>query len=115
MADNTPNETGTYVADKAASEDEGTALLERTDDLPPADLYHAAVALADLLKNDLPREAEYIGIVDSDPARWQSLDVARAADYARKNRSGEFTELIPRFPWLEKAADQAYGAHADGF
>jgi hypothetical protein len=108
-------ETGTYASDRTAAEDDGTALAERTDDLPPPDLYHAAVALAGLLANDLPREAEYIGLADIDPVRWESLDVARAAEYARKNHKDGFASLAARFPWLAAAADQSFGAHADGF
>lgn len=119
MSDSTRSEnsaeTGTYASDRAAAEDDGTALPERTDDLPPSDLYHAAAALAELLADDLPREAEYIGLADTDPARWESLDVARAADYARKNHHDAFAPLVRRFPWLEDAADQSFGAHADGF
>ena len=119
MADNIKESSNTensgYERDRAAAEDDGTALLERTDDLPPSDLYHAAAALAQLLADDLPREAEYIGLVDLDPARWESLDVARAADYARKNYASGFAELTSRFPWLGESADQSYGAHADGF
>jgi hypothetical protein len=85
------------------------------DDFPPSDLYHAAAALAELLASDLPREAEYIGLVDTDPARWESLDVARAADYARTKHGDGFARLVSRFPWLDSAADQSFGAHADGF
>ncbi len=107
-------ETGTYTRDRAAAEDDGTALLERTDDLPPSDLYHAAAALAELLADDLPGEAEYIGIADTDPARWESLDVARAADYARSKHAEKFALLVARFPWLDSAADQSFGANPDG-
>ncbi|MBC8104027.1 MAG: hypothetical protein H7Z41_15750 [Cytophagales bacterium] len=114
-AEHAASETGTYTRDRASAEDDGTALGERTDDLPPADLYHAAAALADLLVEDLPREWEYIGLPDTDPARWESLDVARAAGYARERRAEGFAALVVRFPWLESKADQAYGAHADGF
>lgn len=104
-----------YDRERAAAEDDGTALLERADDLPPSDLYHAAFALAELLADDLPQQAEYIGLVDLDPARWELLDVARAADYARRNRATGFAELTTRFPWLGKAADQSFGALGDSF
>ena len=107
--------TSDYDSERAAAEDDGTALSERTDDLPPSDLYHAAAALAELLANDLSEQAEYIGIVDLDPARWESLDVARAADYARRNRATGFAELTARFSWLENAADQSFGALGDSF
>ena len=115
MSDSTHEETGTYTRDRTSAEDDGTALPERTDDLPPSDLYHAAAALAELLADDLASEAEYIGLADSDPARWESLDVARAAGYARKSHSDAFATLVQRFPWLEDSADQAFGAQVEGF
>jgi len=112
-----PEETldDSYARDRAAAEDDGTALLERTDDRPPVDLYHAAVALADTLHDDLADALEYIGLPDIDPSRWESLDVARAADYVRRTYPDRFPALSHRFPWLPDVADRAIGALADAF
>lgn len=104
-----------YARAREAAEEDGTALPERTDDLPPSDLYHGAVALAKLLEGDLPDALEFIGLPDTDPSRWEALDVARAADYARKHRPDAFASLTERFPWMAEIADQSFGAHADGF
>ncbi len=105
--DHNADHDAAYEADVARAHADGTALPEITDgsDLPPADLYHGAEALAQILADDLPENWQNIGLADTDPARWESLDVARAAAFAVRNRRAAFDALLERFPWLA-----AYGS-----
>ena len=142
MSDNTP---GSYERDVERASEEGTDFIERTDDLPPPDHYHAPRDLAELLRagrDDLPPPDHYhaardlaemlrgrgedlaalageIGLPDVDPARWERLDVARAASYARETYGDAFTRLVAAHPWLEDAAQSsahdALGSLADRF
>ena len=60
-----------YERDLARARDEGTDILERTDDLPPPDHYGAARDLVDLLVasgEDMNALVEEIGIPGADPA-----------------------------------------------
>lgn len=108
-----------FARDLARARDENTDFLEVPNDLPPPDRYHAARDLADLLKNDLPARLEEIGLPDVDPARWESLDIARAASFAREAYPNEFSAVVASHPWLENSADQsahdALGALGDRF
>jgi len=109
-----------YERERAAAEDDGTAILELTDDAPPADLYHAAKELADLIgPESLADLRDTIGVADVDPARWESLDVSRAAGYARSFDPDGFSRLVLTYPWLEDAAGRSHhdalGTLADRF
>lgn len=108
-----------YERERVGAEEDGTALQEQEGDFPPADLYHAAQALADALGNDLTEHQEVIGVPDTDPTRWERLDVARVASYARHHRGEAFTSLLSQYPWLAEYADSAshdaMGALSDQF
>ena len=111
-----------YERDLERAQAEGTDFIERTDDLPEPDRYHAARGLADLLREggeDLPRLAGEIGLAGEDPALWESLDVARAAAYAREKHAEPFGKLVEAHPWLAASADSAapgaLGSLADRF
>lgn len=104
------NDESQYERDLARARDEGTDVIERTDDLPAPDHYQAARDLARLLTEsgeDLGRLAGEIGLPGDDPARWERLDVARAASYARDRYEGAFTRLAAAHPWLQDAADSS--------
>lgn len=107
-----------YTAQRAAAEEDGTALPERTDDLPPADLGHTARDLAAALRDVFPDRADEIGVPE-EVTLWERLDVARAASYLRRHHPDRFTPLISLHPWLEDAAEStdegAMGALADQF
>ena len=113
---------GNYEREVARAREEGTDFIERTDDLPPPDHYHAARDLAEMLRaggEDLPRLAGEIGLPGDDPARWERLDVARAASYARDRHGDAFARVAANHPWLNESADEtahdALGALADRF
>lgn len=116
----TTNTDAAYERDRAAAEEDGTAIPELTDDAPPKDLYHAAKELADLIGPEaLADLRDTIGVADTDPARWESLDVARAAGYARSSDPDGFSRLTLTYPWLEESAGRAHhdalGTLADRF
>jgi len=106
-----------YQRDRAAAEDDGTAIPEAMGDLPPSDLYGAAQDLAALLGEGLELHWQEIGLGGTDPTRWGQLDVARAASYVRATDSVGFARLIASHPWLEADAGEAHhdalGALAD--
>ncbi len=119
MSDATP---GSYERDVARAREEGTDFIERTDDLPPPDHYHAARDLAEMLRaggEDLLGLAAEIGLPGDDPSRWERLDVARAASYAREKHADAFARVAADHPWLSDSADEtahdALGALADRF
>lgn len=105
------NDDGHYQADLARAQADGTGFIER-DDLPEGDHYHAARELADLLTGQgetLATLAPEIGLASDDPARWERLDVARAASYVRDRYPEALEPLLSRHPWLDTAAKS--GAH----
>jgi len=119
MSDATPD---SYERDVERAREEGTDIIERTDDLPPPDHYRAARDLAEMLRargEDLAALAGEIGLPDVDPARWERLDVARAASYARERHPEAFASIAADHPWLGEAAEgsahDALGALADRF
>jgi hypothetical protein len=106
-----------YERDRAAAEDDGTAIPEATGDAPPHDLYHAARDLADRIGPGLAEKWQEIGLAGDDPVRWGQLDVARAASYLRAADPDGFARLTAAHPWLEADAGEAHhdalGALAD--
>lgn len=111
-----------YEDDLARARDEGTDLIERTDDLPASDHYHAARDLADLLGakgENLALVASEIGLPGDDPALWERLDVSRAAAYARAQHPDAFENVAAMHPWLADSADDttpgALGSLGDRF
>ena len=103
-----------FARDFARARDDGTDLIERTDDLPAPDHYHAARDLADLLDaegENIAALAAEIGLPGDDPALWERLDVSRAAAYARERHPDAFARVAQAHPWLaESASDSAPGA-----
>ncbi len=111
-----------YEDDLADARDEGTDRIERTDDLPAPDHYHAARDLADLLGakgENLALVAGEIGLPGDDPALWERLDVSRAAAYARAQHPTAFENVAAVHPWLAGSADDstpgALGSLGDRF
>lgn len=120
----TPNDPDDprYEDDLARARDEGTDLIERTDDLPASDHYHAARDLADLLGakgENLALIASEIGLPGDDPALWERLDVSRAAAYARAQHPDAFENVAATHPWLADSAEDstpgALGSLGDRF
>ena len=114
-----PDDTS-YERERRKAEEDGTALVEQTDDFAPADMYHAAREIADALgESELREKWETIGVAGVDPTLWERLDVARAASYLRHHHPDAFTGLTPRYPWLAEYADSAahdpMGALSDQF
>jgi hypothetical protein len=113
-ADTPRPDASSYERDLARARDEGTDIIERTDDLPPPDHYRAARDLAELLTGegeDLDALAGEIGLPGSDPALWERLDVARAASYAHDTYGAAFARVAAAHPWLaEWAARNDHGA-----
>ncbi len=119
MSDGTPD---SYERDVQRAREEGTDFIERTDDLQPRDHYRAARDLAEMLRGrgeDLAALAAEIGLPDVDPVRWERLDVARAASYARARHPDAFAPVAAEHPWLGEAAEEGthdpLGALADRF
>lgn len=116
---NTPSAANeNYARERAQAEEDGTALPERTDDFAPADLYHAAAALAAAMSEggSIPPDLlQTVGLPDGDPSRWERLDVARAAAWIRDSRPDAFTDLLKRYPWLSESAENSVGAFRDAF
>ena len=111
-----------YERDVARAREEGTDFIERADDLPPPHHYHAARDLAGILRDageDLSQLAGEIGLPGDDPSRWERLDIARAASYARDKHADAFARVTADHPWLGDAADEsahdALGSLADRF
>ncbi len=111
-----------YERDVERARAEGTDFIERTDDLPPHDHYHAARDLAEMLRaggENLIELASAIGLPGDDPSRWERLDVARAASYAQDRHGDAFARVAADHPWLGEAAEtsthDALGALADRF
>jgi len=118
----TPNRDSNYEEDLSNARDDNTDLIERTDDLPAPDHYHAARDLARLFADageNLSQLASDIGLPGDDPALWERLDVARAAAHARERHPDAFGRVAAAHPWLNKSADEstpgALGSLADRF
>ena len=96
------------------------SFVEREDDLPPPDKYHAARDLAEAIgAAELSAHQGEIGLPDIDPARWESLDIARAAAWAQAHRPDALARAAEAHPWLRDSAasvsPDAAGALVDGF
>lgn len=119
MTDQPMNEQEDRRLSQEAAE-AGAGFREIADDLPPPDQYHAARDLAALIgEQELTEKRDEIGLPSADPARWESLDIARAASYAREHYPAGFERVILAHPWLNESADSAshdaLGALADQF
>ncbi len=111
-----------YEREREEARAEGTDFLEREDDLPEPDLYRTASDLARLLLDageDLTQLKAQLGLPSEEPARWEHLDIARAASYARETHQEAFAALVTTHPWLENIAENygygAMGSLADKF
>ena len=118
----TPNRDANYEEDLSNARDDNTDLIERTDDLPAPDHYHAARDLTRLFADsgeNLSQLADDIGLPGDDPALWERLDVARAAAYARDRYPEAFVRVAAAHPWLNESAEEstpgALGSLADRF
>lgn len=109
-----------YPLEQTHGLEPGGNFQELPDDLPPPDKYHAARDLADLIgEPELAEKRDVIGLTSEDPARWESLDIARAASYAREAYPAGFERIVLAHPWLNEAAasasHDALGALEDSF
>lgn len=104
---NRPMDDEQQRADRQASE-AGEGFREIPDDLPPPDQFQAARDLAELIgENELTEKRDEIGLPSIDPALWESLDIARAASYAREKYPSGFERVVLSHPWLNESADSA--------
>jgi hypothetical protein len=109
-----------YARERTEAEEDGTAFAEQTEDFPPADLYHAAQAIAVAIgEKTLTETWETIGVAGTDPTLWERLDVGRAASYLHHHEPDTFARVAQTYPWLNDYADQnahdPLGALSDQF
>lgn len=119
----TPSQTdrdAEYEREHDEAQTNQTTLPERTDDMPPPDLFHAAEQLTRTLQSQTGgREAaEEMDLALDAPALWGMLDVERAASIVRERFASAWPALAARFPWLADASEgegDAVGAMAGQF
>ena len=97
-----------YDLDHAQAVTDGTALPERTNDLPPADLYHTALALYQAFGDNADGLAE--AGVPPDAALWGMLDVTRAAAWLGERDPARLAPIADTHPWLRETVDSPAGA-----
>jgi hypothetical protein len=119
MTDSTMNEQEDRRLSQEAAE-AGAGFREIPDDLPPPDQFQAARDLAALIgEQELTQKLDEIGLPSADPSGWESLDIARAASYARDHYPAGFERILLAHPWLSESAasasHDALGALADQF